>query len=195
MVNLCMVNKILLFIQPSSEVGQVPVKDGTVVSQNQNTLVLTLLQAVMQQQRQLKQQLKISSDSAAASTSQLTRSVTTIPCESESEAFLEEDAIPDGLNNLLEFEKAATDSQGKVFNTSSDTVNNLLRGLSCTKENESIKKLTEETANVLPTFAKVLGQSTQPPSEPSSFETLPQVDEDEFKVCTSGIKKKGQYML
>lgn len=56
-----------------------------------------------------------------------------------------------------------------IFNTSSDTVNELLRGLSSTSEADSIKKLSEETASVLPSFAKVLGQSSQPLTDGLSF--------------------------
>lgn len=44
--------------------------------------------------------------------------------------------------------------------SSSDTVNELLDGLANTKHDQSIQALTEETAKVLPTFAKVLDIST-----------------------------------
>ena len=64
------------------------------------------------------------------------------------------------VDNFLA-EGVATDSTSvsKLFNTSSDTVNNLLRGLSSVKPSNSIQKLSEETADVLPTFAKALGDS------------------------------------
>lgn len=162
-------------------------------SQDQNSLVLTLLQAVIQQQRQLKQQLKLGCDSTPKSTPQLNAG--TNICEPHSEVASEslDDEIPRSLDNLLDLEEKVTESHGKMFNTSSDTVNNLLRGLSCTKESESIKKLTEETANVLPTFAKVLGQSTQSlgsfvgePSPSLTPEEPPEVEDNGFKVDESG---------
>ena len=57
-----------------------PSKDGSGVCQNQN-MVLTLLQAVIQQQRQLKQQLKLGSEptttSKSTSASQFTGNVAT----------------------------------------------------------------------------------------------------------------------
>lgn len=172
-----------------------PHKDGpSSGSQDQNSLVLTLLQAVIQQQRQLKQQLKLGCDSPPKLTPQLNAG--TNICEPHSEVASEprDDVIPRSLHNLLDFEEKVTETHGKMFNTSSDTVNNLLRGLSCTKESESIKKLTEETANVLPTFAKVLGQSTQSLSsfvgEPSTSLTPkkpPEVEDNEFKVDEPGI--------
>lgn len=168
-------------------------------SQDQNSLVLTLLQAVIQQQRQLKQRLKLGCDST---TPQLDAG--TNVCEPHSEAVATEPkdyVIPTSLNNLLDSEEKIMESRGKMFNTSSDTVNSLLRGLSCTKESESIKKLTEETANVLPTFAKVLGQSTQSLSsfvgEPSRSlmpekppEKPPEVENNGFKVDASGTTSK-----
>ena len=65
------------------------------------------------------------------------------------------------LDNFLNEGIAANESSGgsKMFYTSSDTVNKLLRGLGSAKSNESIQKLSEETADVLPTFAKALGNS------------------------------------
>lgn len=50
-------------------------------------------------------------------------------------------------------------NEGRHFNTSSDTVNKLLRGLCSLQPSESVKKLSQETSDVLPTFAKALGQS------------------------------------
>lgn len=183
-------------MQPLSAANTVlPGKDGPMsMSQNQNALVLTLLQAVMQQQKQLKQQLKLTSEPSTNSPSQHPQKVVSNICETDSVELMAhhqaDDGVAGGLDQLLEFEEQATDSQGKVFNTSSDTVNNLLRGLSCTKESEAIKKLTEETANVLPTFAKALGQSTQAQSpiasEPSSIEKPTRADRDEIKVDASG---------
>ena len=162
-------------------------------SQDQNSLVLTLLQAVIQQQRQLKQQLKLGCDSLPKSTPQLNAGASICEPHSGVPSESRDHEIPGSLENLLDFEEKVAESHGKMFNTSSDTVNNLLRGLSCTKESESIKKLTEETANVLPTFAKVLGQSTQSLSslvgEPSTSLTPakpPEVEDNGFKVDESG---------
>jgi hypothetical protein len=75
--------------------------------------------------------------------------------------------IPGILDNVLNPEE-----KNSIFNTSSDTVNKLLRGLSSTSETDSIKKLTEETASVLPSFAKVLGQSSQPLTDELCFYQL-----------------------
>ena len=156
-----------------------------------NTLMLALLQAVMQQQRKLKQQMKLRSDT---STSQVVK--TTVSKEAHSEIPVcdrEEDVITGDVVNLLEDNHKVAGSQEEMFNTSSDTVNNLLRGLSCTKETESIKKLTEETANVLPTFAKVLDQSTcqvRPcPNQVSSLEKLHRVEDKSVGVesCTFAV--------
>ena len=44
--------------------------------------------------------------------------------------------------------------------TSSDTVNELLRGLTNTDEHDSLQKLSEETVDVLPTFARAMMQMT-----------------------------------
>ena len=53
----------------------------------------------------------------------------------------------------------------RVFQTSSDTVDQLLRGLNTRSQSESIQKLSRETACVLPTFARALESSiTLPPS-------------------------------
>ena len=177
-----------------------PGKDGSGVCQNQN-MVLTLLQAVIQQQRQLKQQLKLGSEptttSKSTSASQFTGNVATgasdVIDEPSGGVLVKnhpDDPLPGVLDNLLDLGGKGTESQEKVFNTSSDTVNNLLRGLSSTRESESIKKLSEETANVLPTFAKALGQSTQPKSpfasELSSPEEQHQENIEDNKVGASG---------
>ena len=49
----------------------------------------------------------------------------------------------------------------RLFQTSSDTVDQLLRGLNTRSQKESIQKLSQETASVLPTFARVLESSVQ----------------------------------
>ena len=50
-------------------------------------------------------------------------------------------------------------TQPPIF-TSSDTVNELLRGLTSTDEHDSLQKLSEETVDVLPTFARAMMQMT-----------------------------------
>ena len=81
--------------------------------------------------------------------------------------------IPGILDNVLNPEEKVS-----IFNTSSDTVNKLLRGLSSTCETDSIRKLSEETASVLPSFAKALGQSSQPLSGELSFQQLEDKNSD-----------------
>lgn len=49
----------------------------------------------------------------------------------------------------------------RLFHTSSDTVDQLLRGLNTRSQKESIQKLSQETASVLPTFARVLESSVK----------------------------------
>lgn len=50
-------------------------------------------------------------------------------------------------------------TQPPIF-TSSDTVNELLIGLTSTDEHDSLQKLSEETVDVLPTFARAMMQMT-----------------------------------
>ena len=98
------------------------------------------------------------------------------------------------LNNFLAEHPVTVDSSGssKLFNTSSDTVNELLRGLGSRRQDDSIKRLSEETANVLPTFARALDKShlstdtaaecTDPPSD---YETSAVHREDEVQLGNS----------
>ena len=98
------------------------------------------------------------------------------------------------LNNFLAEHPVAVDSSGssKLFNTSSDTVNELLRGLGSRRQDDSIKRLSEETANVLPTFARALDMShlstetTAECTDPSSdYETSAVHREDEVQLSNS----------
>ena len=104
------------------------------------------------------------------------------------------------LNNFLAEHPVAADSSGssKLFNTSSDTVNELLRGLGSRRQDDSIKRLSEETANVLPTFARALDKShlstetTAECTDPSSaYETsaVHRGDEVELSIPTNGDDK------
>ena len=74
------------------------------------------------------------------------------------------------LNNLFAHNTSAPGSVNstRLFQTSSDTVDQLLRGLNTKTQSESIQKLSRDTASVLPTFARVLessigSQSLSPP--------------------------------
>ena len=53
----------------------------------------------------------------------------------------------------------------RLFQTSSDTVDQLLRGLSVRTESDSIQKLSQDTASVLPTFARALESSMGLPAQ------------------------------
>ena len=72
------------------------------------------------------------------------------------------------LNNLFATGRATTSAGAadstRVFQTSSDTVDQLLRGLSSRSESDSIHKLSQDTACVLPTFAKALQSSVGVPA-------------------------------
>ena len=104
------------------------------------------------------------------------------------------------LNNFLAEHPVAADSTGssKLFNTSSDTVNELLRGLGSRRQDDSIKRLSEETANVLPTSARALDKShlsTETTAEctdlSSDYETsaVHREDEVELSIPTNGNDK------
>lgn len=87
-----------------------------------------------------------------------------------------ENTLP-GILDVLD-----VDEKVSIFNTSSDTVNRLLRGLSSTNQNDSIKKLTEETASVLPSFAKALDKSSQPTTDELPFHSV-----ENKTINTSGM--------
>lgn len=75
--------------------------------------------------------------------------------------------IPEGdvqaaiLDNLFAGHTTGATNSTRLFQTSSDTVDQLLRGLNTRSQKESIQKLSQETASVLPTFARVLESSVQ----------------------------------
>ena len=105
----------------------------------------------LSQQAQENQQQNISTNTSNSPTLQLTEN------EAAEIVNLNDshigNSVPGILDNVLNPEEKVS-----IFNTSSDTVNKLLRGLSSTSESDSIRKLSEETAGVLPSFAKALGQ-------------------------------------
>ena len=76
------------------------------------------------------------------------------------------------LDNLFGHRTSVSGSanSSRLFQTSSDTVNQLLRGLNTKTQSESIQKLSRDTASVLPTFARVLESSigSQPLSAPGA---------------------------
>ena len=73
-------------------------------------------------------------------------------------------------------------SSNEPVHASSDTVNELLRGLYSTsreeQQQESLKRLSEETADVLPTFAKAVIQMGSSSSQQSSSLPVEPVDND-----------------
>jgi type II secretory pathway pseudopilin PulG len=93
--------------------------------------------------------------------------------------------IPEGdiqaaiLSNLFTSHTSISDdpahsSSSLLFHTSSDTVDQLLRGLNTRSQSEAIQKLSQETACVLPNFARALQSSIGlPPSLPPHSPTLP----------------------
>ena len=99
-------------------------------------------------------------------------------------------------NFLLEQSSVQSSGTSRLFHTSSDTVNELLKGLSTTQQDDSIRKLTEETADVLPSFAKALtvagqsGDRTQPSHTDSGEGTAgtPSPDEKMTSAATSAGK-------
>lgn len=96
--------------------------------------------------------------SNTANTQPLTSTVTDSPDIPDSDI---EAAI---LNNFLSGQATSTvggsHPTSQLFHTSSDTVDQLLRGLSTkTQTAESIIKLSQDTACVLPTFARALQSS------------------------------------
>ena len=106
------------------------------------------------------------------------------------------------LDNFLAEHPTALDSSStsKLFHTSSDTVNELLRGLDSRRQDDSIKRLSEETASVLPTFARALDHSllsTSATEEPSSdLKTdATRDDERQLSIPTSDAGKGTCYLI
>lgn len=99
--------------------------------------------------------------SATCSTSTTASTTTSVPssvtCADISEGAIQA-AILDNL--FVNQPPSGASNSSRLFQTSSDTVNQLLRGLSTSRSHsDAIQRLSEETANVLPTFAKALESS------------------------------------
>ena len=150
-------------IQPLSiarEVNSAKCKERPRVQYSQYKLGNSMLQV---QQTQKQQQSSVPSAATSSNLQLMDNETTRVMTSNESQI---ESTIPGILDNANPEEKVS------IFNTSSDTVNELLRGLSSTSEADSIKNLSEETASVLPSFAKVLGQSSQPLTDGPCFHQL-----------------------
>lgn len=75
---------------------------------------------------------------------------------------IEEEAIQGAMvHNFLLEKQSNVGTHSDVF-TSSDTVNELLQGLACNKQDheKELLELTKDTCDVLPTFAKALDTSS-----------------------------------
>ena len=156
-------------IQPLSiarEVNSAKCKERPRVQYSQYKLGNSMLQV---QQTQKQQQSSVPSVATSSNLQLVDNEATRVMTNNESQIG---STIPGILDNVNPEEKIS------IFNTSSDTVNELLRGLSSTSEADSIKKLSEETASVLPSFAKVLGQSSQPLTDGPSFHQLKDKNSD-----------------
>ncbi len=148
-----------------------PRKTTATLIQNQQ-LMLQLLQSYMlQQQRvQLAQQSSNHQLSTSLTTAKQPVAITTQACSSHQNREIDERDLhvqTSVLDNFLTEGSEKSTGVSNMFYTSSDTVNKLLRGLSSVKPSDSIQKLSEETADVLPTFAKALGNSLLTSAGPS----------------------------
>lgn len=72
--------------------------------------------------------------------------------------IIEEDIQGAVVQNFLS-EKRVDAGTGSELFSSSDTVNELLHGLACDKQEQEILDLSRATCQVLPSFSKVLDQS------------------------------------
>jgi len=182
----------------------------------QNQLVQVLLQTLLLQQQQKSQ--------GAHSVTQTTSQIRSEPPAPGLQVHLKDgkhvvpdlgskDKLPDlnqelsqGVNeaildHFLAEHPTALDSSStsKLFQTSSDTVNELLRGLDSRRQDDSIKRLSEETASVLPTFARALDHSLLSPTtteEPSSDLKTNVTHEDEKQLSIpTGDASKGMYCI
>ena len=117
-----------------------------------------------------------SSTSSITTTSSVTASNTAANIHPVTNTVSNSPDIPDSdieaamLNNFLSDQATGSRVSGshltsRLFHTSSDTVDQLLRGLSTkTHSTDSIRKLSQDTACVLPTFARALQSSMGLPS-------------------------------
>ena len=161
----------MFVIQPLStarELNSAQCKERPSVHNVQHKLGYSLLQVFAQQQIQENQQPNIAPNTSTSSSLQVAENEIVNVSDSHIGS-----TIPEILDNVLNPEEKSS-----IFNTSSDTVNKLLRGLSSANETDSIRKLSEETASVLPSFAKALGQSSQPVMDGLSFHQLEDKNSD-----------------
>lgn len=154
-----------------------------------------------------------STSSTAGTTASLPSSVTSTDI---SEGAIQA-AILDNL--FVNQPQSGASNSSRLFQTSSDTVNELLRGLSTGKSHsDSIQRLSRETASVLPTFAKALESSvrshppTSTPAGDNDDETGEDVEDEgvvddgsktplsgtqfcmHVYVCSCDIEASGMYM-
>lgn len=118
--------------------------------------------------------------STAPSTTCATSSTanTTLPVPSPVTSDISEGAIQAAIldNLFVNQPQSGASNSSRLFQTSSDTVNQLLRGLSMGKSHsDSIQRLSQETASVLPTFAKALESSVRSHPTPNA----PEGDDDD----------------
>ena len=162
----------MYFMQPLStakEVNSTQCKERLRVHNDQHMLGYSLLQVLTQQTHE-KQQQNVPNIVTSSRLELAENEAADIVSVNVSHVG---NTVPGILDNVLNPEEKTS-----IFNTSSDTVNKLLRGLSSTSETDSIRKLSEETASVLPSFAKALGQSSQPLTDELSFHQLEDKNSD-----------------
>ena len=132
-----------------------------------NNQLTSLLVSILQQQLTLNQQQQIlqhNTDTPIATTTAYKQQIT---CAAP-------DIAPSDISLLqvplsVDSAQPATIEGGGV---SSDTVNELLKGLASSKSQEvSLQKLSEETADVLPTFAKAMIEMSGSSSEKNKLDT------------------------
>lgn len=112
-----------------------------------------------------------------------------------SNVVVEEDIQGAVVQNFLsEKQTDSEDENTQKLYTSSDTVNELLRGLSAIKPDTAILKLSEETADVLPTFSRVLDDSSTL-IDRGIFINLISILFGEFGSLEGGSKKKNVRVL
>ncbi|XP_064400576.1 mucin-2-like isoform X2 [Halichondria panicea] len=147
-----------------------PRKTTATLIQNQQIMLQLLQSYMLQQQRvQLAQQASNHQLPTSQTTTAKQPAITTQASSSshQNKEMDERDLHTSVLDNFLTEGGDKSTGVSNMFYTSSDTVNKLLQGLSSVKPSESIQKLSEETADVLPTFAKALGNSFLTSAGPS----------------------------
>ena len=120
--------------------------------------------------------------SATCSTSSTAGTTASLP-SSVTSTDISEGAIQAAIldNLFVNQPQSGASNSSRLFQTSSDTVNQLLRGLSTGKSHsDSIHRLSRETASVLPTFAKALESSVRshPPTSGPTGDNNDETGED-----------------